>query len=547
MTIPGLFLDLDHPIDIARRFRTAKRPNLIRQNELWYDYTGTHYAEVEHGTIESAVQEYLAGAFVGKMERNGDVSPANVKDGKPKPLPVAPYNVRQVVESLEKLPDVHKPADTYKSPSWLTGKDRPHVVLPCRNGLLDLEKRKLLDHTPEFFCTYCLDLEYKPDVPVPARWLTFLSEVYTGRQHLIDALQEAFGYIISGDRSLEKGFYFRGVSGSGKGVIFRVAEGLVGTQNTETLSYGGSESTLGEKHGLAHVENALLLQIPDVTFGKHDGGHKQSTTRLKEILSNDRTLVRPLYGKAVSMRLPGAMMMASNDIPNFGTNADALARRWLFWPHDVSFKDDSVRDDTLKKPDKSPLLTVEALTGILNWSLAGLDRLNKRGRFEEWPESLAIKREMLRQSNLTVAFITDCCTLAPGRHVEKSTLHHVYRDWCADRDKDWKSEEHFSAQLTIAANMIGATLSDKRGTRDADGNRPREWVGISLNRKKHVAYYEHDAELIEMLSPDGKPCLDSIVYDATSGRPVPKQWTANPHERKQASPFDDDDGEEGGS
>jgi len=550
MTIPGLFLDLDHPIDVARRFRKTRRPNLIQQNGIWYDYTGTCYAEIEGATVKSAVQDYLAGAFVGAMQRDGKtVTPANVRDNIPKPLPVAPHDVRHVVESLAALPEVHRPADTYKSPSWLDGRDGdPRSLLPCRNGLFDLTTRELREHSPEFFCTYCLPLNYDPSVPVPQKWLDFLDQVFTGRQHLIDAMQEVFGYAISGDRSLEKIIYHRGVSGSGKGVIFRVAEQLVGEQNTEALSYGGSESTLGDKHGLAHVENALLLQISDISFGHHGPANKAASTRLKEIGGGDKVPVRPLYGQTVSMRLPGLLMLASNDIPNFGTNADALARRLLFFPHDVSFKADGTRDDTLKDPRKSPLLTVEALTGILNWSIAGLDRLKARGRFEEWPESFEIKRRMLRESNHVVAFMINECTTKPGRTVEKTTLHQVYRDWCAENDRDWKTEEHFSGHLQRAADMLGLTLTDRRGARAEDGSRPREWVGICLNAANRVKYYERDAELYADLIGLGieptKAGLDAIKTEPKSGRPIPRTWSPNADERNHASDFEPGDGDE---
>jgi putative DNA primase/helicase len=278
---PLTFLDLDQPLDIAQRFHAEVRPHLIQQNGIWYDYAGTHYKEIEGDTTKSAVQTWLGKAYVGKLMPDGAMLPKLTKAGDPVPLAPQPYDVKHVVDMLAGLPEVHKPASTYKSPSWLNDDDSdPRALLPCLNGLLDIETRELRPHTPDFFCTYCLALEYKPDVPVPPKWLEFLNQTFVGRQHLIDALQEAFGYMISGDRSHEKIFFHRGRVRSGKGVIQSVSRHLVGEANTVSFSFGGSESTLGDKHGLSGAENALLIQIPDISVGNR--ASKGACTRLKE-------------------------------------------------------------------------------------------------------------------------------------------------------------------------------------------------------------------------------------------------------------------------
>jgi putative DNA primase/helicase len=536
MNAPLLFLDLDHPLDVARRFRASVRPYLIRQNGIWHDYVGTHYRPIEDSTIRSAVQDYLGRAFVGKLAINGETMQPVKKDDKPKALGPQPYDVRHVVEMLAQLPEVHKPAATYKSPSWLGVNDGdPRAILPCLNGLFDLDTRELRPHTPEFFCTYCLPLEYKPDVAVPKKWLDTLNEIFAGRQHLVDGLQEAFGYAISQDRSYEKIFYHRGVPRSGKGLIFTVLRHLVGESNTASFSFGGSESTLGDKHGLSGAENALLLQIPDITVGRHTGGHGAACTRLKEISGGDLVPIRPLFSKTEYMVLPGLLQCGSNGIPNFGHDADALAARLLFWPHDVSFK--GREDVTLKDRRKSPFLTVEALTGILNWAVAGLDRLNARGRFEEWPESFEIKRLMLRESNLIVAFIDSECELKSGVSVDKMTLWHAYRDWCAAQGMDFKIEHYFSGELQRAAINLGTVLKDRRAYTD-DGKRPRDWIGIRLNADNRIKYYEHDQEMIDMLSPDGLPTLRTLKTEARSGRKIPKSWSSPEDEREHASGFE---------
>jgi putative DNA primase/helicase len=515
---PAIFLDLDNPLQSAKIFRERVRPYLIKQNGIWYDYAGTHYKEIEGATIKSAVQTWMASTFIPN------------EAGKLIPLVAQPYDIRHVVEMLENLPQVHKPAATYKSPCWLNDDtSNPRAIIPCLNGLLDIETRTLRPHTPDFFCVYCLGLEFKPYVRVPEAWLTFLDQTYNGRQHLIDALQEAFGSIISGDRSHEKIFYHIGRVRSGKGVVQTVSRHLVGEKNTVSFSFGGNESTLGDKHGLAGAESALLIQIPDISVGSR--ASRGACTRLKEISGGDPVPVRPLYARATTMILPGVIQGGSNGIPNFGTDADALAARLLFWDHRNHVEADK-RDLTLKDPRKSKLLSVEALTGILNWSLTGLDRLNARGYFEEWQESRDIKRLMLRESNPIVAFLDAHCEWGAVT-VETTVLHHVYRDYCAGQGIGYKIENHFGQALRLAAQNLGIVL-DMHQPR-TEGGRIREWSGVGLNAANLVEYHEHDPDAVEIA---GGPSIETLATDAR-GRLIPRPWQPPEGERDYSHAFDD--------
>jgi putative DNA primase/helicase len=531
-TKAALPLDVDQPLEWATRFHAEERPNLVRQNLYWYDYTGTHYKKIEPETIASAVQTWLGKAKLANS----------------KPFSPTAFDVANTVKMLALLPEVHKAADTYKSPSWLDGrKGDPRSLLPCLNGLFDLESRDRIEHSPQFFCTYCLPLNYDPTVKTPRKWLRTLLEIYDGRKHLVRAQQEVIGYLVSGDRSREKLIWHTGRPRAGKGLIATVERALVGAENTVSFSLGGNESTLGDKHGLQGAENALLIQIPDAKAKIKVS--VAATTRLKEISSGDPTPVRPLYGPTVSLMLPGLISGNSNGTPNFRSDTDAICTRLLAFPHDRTFADNP--DVTLKNPRKSPLLTVEALTGILNWAMRGLDRLNERGEFAEWPESFEIKREMLRKSNRSVAFIASQCEIKRGTYVEKMDLYHVYRDWCAANGEDFVHENYFSNRLQDAASMLGTELKERRARAD-DDSRPRDWLGIRLTADNRIKYYERDETEYEELVGIGYDPTDAaliaIKTETNSGRLITKTWSAPEDERAHdytpKKAFGDGDGEE---
>ena len=105
-------------------------------------------------------------------------------------------------------------------------------VVSVVNGLLDVEARRLLPHTPQFFNQTSVPFAYEPDAPAPTRWLQFLDELWPAEPDALKVLGEWFGYVISGRTDLQKIFLMIGPTRGGKGVIARVLTALVGPRTS---------------------------------------------------------------------------------------------------------------------------------------------------------------------------------------------------------------------------------------------------------------------------------------------------------------------------
>jgi putative DNA primase/helicase len=72
------------------------------------------------------------------------------------------------------------------------------------------------------------------------------------------------------------------------------------------------------------------------------------------------------------------------------------------------------------------------LTGILNWSLDGLARLVKQGRFtrpKATDDALATLQEL---ASPVAAFVRDLCEVEPEHEIPVEELWRVWREWAED-------------------------------------------------------------------------------------------------------------------
>ena len=177
----------NEPMKVARQLAREHyqledgTPTLRHWRGGWWQWQGSHWVEVEQRAARAAAYEFTE-------------SRALRDEGRPR-RPWSP-NRHKIADLLEALAaGVHLP-ETVEQPCWIDGGDHDGVIVACANGLLDVERRDLLDHTPAVLQRdeRCRSTTTR-DAVEPARWLAFLRELWGDDPDSIDALQEFFGYV----------------------------------------------------------------------------------------------------------------------------------------------------------------------------------------------------------------------------------------------------------------------------------------------------------------------------------------------------------------
>ncbi|MDQ3476617.1 MAG: phage/plasmid primase, P4 family [Actinomycetota bacterium] len=416
----------------------------------WMRWERSHWAEIENRELESTIYQRLEHAqYVDTSKKVPEL-----KAWEPTRYKVA--NVVDAVAAVAFLPE------TVDAPSWL----RPTHALPagemvaCANGLLHVGTRSLLPLTPRFFNRVAVPFDYDPDAAEPARWIEFLNQLWPEDPDSIKAMQEFFGYVLSGRTDLHKIMLLIGPTRSGKGTIARVLAALIGKGNAA----GPTLASLGTNFGLSPLLGKPLAVVSDARLGR--GDEHQVVERLLSISGEDMLTVDRKYREPWTGKLPTRFLVLSNELPRFGDASGAIAARFVVLSMHQSF---------LGK--ENTRLTTELLAelpGILRWSLDGLDRLS-RSSFTE-PASSADSIIALQDLVSPVAaFVRDCCKVDAGQEVAVAAVFKAWREW-AD------GNGHRPGSVQTFGRDLRAVIPQIRQVRPREGDeRPRTYQGLSLS------------------------------------------------------------------
>jgi putative DNA primase/helicase len=438
------------PMKVARvlareRFERDGLSTLRHWRGGWWEWRNSHWVEVEQRAARAAAYEFTEHAIYQK----GD----DVEAWAP--------NRHKIADLLEALAAIVHLSERVDQPCWLRdGAAGP--IVACDNGLLDVQGRELLDHTPNFFNQTAVPFAYDADAPAPTAWLSFLRDLWDDDQDSIAALQEFFGYVVSGRLDLHKILLLVGPTRAGKGVIARTLTALIGTDNVA----GPTLSSLGADFGLAPLLGKPLAIVSDARLAGR--GSQVVVERLLAISGEDTITVNRKYRDQWTGKLPSRFMVISNELPQLGDASAAIAGRFVTLLLSTSWYG---REDTTLESR-----IAEELTGVLNWALEGLERLERRGRFTK-PSSTDEAYIALQDLASPIgAFIRDRCELDIGNEIPVEELWSAWKSWADDNGHTIGTKQRFGRDLRAAHAPI--KVSQPR-TEDSE-QRPRVYRGITL-------------------------------------------------------------------
>lgn len=325
-------------------------------------------------------------------------------------------------------------------------------LINFQNGVWDIERGELLPHDSKYLQTLQIPHpvgEYKPFTET--RLYDFFKKTKLPKED-IKMLLKYMAYCLTLDYGLKTFMILCGQSNTGKSVLIRFFENLVGKQNVSSLSM----HELNMRFYPSQLYNRLLNSCAD-----NSSLPLSSIENLKKITGGDQ-IMHEKKGKEPFFFVPFCKLIFSfNQLPlqlEEKSNAFYKRMRILFMNNELFLNNDYVND----------LCSEEGVSEIIPYLLHLLP-------VKDIPRTSTSDKyvEALRQDSDSIhAFIAKQCELGSGLSVEKNALYEAYCRFCVDTGRENSKKHSFMRNIR------------SQGFKESRDGKSREylWLGIGLKK-----------------------------------------------------------------
>lgn len=337
----------------------------------------------------------------------------------------------------------------------------PHTdVINLKNGMLDLRKMKLLPHSPTYYSTIQIEMNYDPKATCPL-FIDFLNKIFNDDQELVNLVQEILGYCFVQDIKIQKAFIFLGKGSNGKSVLAEVIRQLIGTVNVANVPL----SELSGRFGMQNLPEKLVNISSENEFDK-----KFNTEVFKRMTGGDAVNVEQKYKTSFNMKLFAKTIILLNRMMDSDDTSLGFYRRLQIIPFNTSFKElkaGEIPVEGVNYMDKN--LTDKLLTeleGILTFALEGLQRL-VRNDFN-LTHSTACEEALndyIAKQNPVIVFYQDMIRRDPMSKVKRSEFRNSFVQWALNNGYEEYASMGASKFMERFKNVLdeeGIHITEKR-------------------------------------------------------------------------------------
>ena len=363
-------------------------------------------------------------------------------------------------ESLSSLRSLVELAKTEKPLSNDgTGWDTDPFLLGVANGVLDLKSAMLRPDRHEDYVTIHSPIEFDTDSQCP-RWEQFLREVFNNDGELIDYIQRAVGYSLTGLVTEQVFHILFGEGQNGKSVFLNILSHVFGPYSY-TLPFSAFEKSQRSaiSNELAESVGKRLITVSEVEETK-----TLNEARLKSMTGGDRQSARFLYGNQFNFKPTAKLWFSVNRKPLVADDSHAIWRRLRLVPFINKFEQ-ADRNLEEKLRAEAPGILLWAVLGCLLWQSESL---------AETPKAISQSSASYRaDSDVIGQFLSQECILGKENTV---LVVEMYRDF-----EKWRDENNFPL---VTRQKFNASLESRGLARKLHGeNRLSTWIGIKKREK----------------------------------------------------------------
>ena len=332
--------------------------------------------------------------------------------------------------------------------------NRDTNLINFQNGVWDIQRQKLIPHDSKYLQTIQIPHKVGDYVKFKdTRLYRFFKKTSLPKED-IKMLLKYMAYCLTLDSGLKTFMILCGQSNTGKSVLIRFFDALIGQQNVSSLSM----HELNMRFYPSQLYNRLLNSCAD-----NSSLPLSSIENIKKITGRDM-IMHEKKGKEPFFFVPFCKLIFSfNQLPlqlEEKSNAFYKRMRILFMNTELFLNNEYVDD----------LCSEEGVTEIIPYLL----HLLPVSSIPHTPMSDRYVEALRQDSDSIHAFIVKHCSVGEEESVEKNSLYEAYCKFCVDNGRESHKKHAFMRNLRSL------------GFREGRDGKSREymWIGIGIRRHR---------------------------------------------------------------
>ena len=359
-------------------------------------------------------------------------------------------------DSMKGSTNMLKSASSMKGVAFPPGAfDKDADLLNTYNCIIDLRTGEMLNHARDYGITRLTKVS-PADVDCPT-WLAFLRRILDNDQDVIDFVQRAVGYSLTGETREQVLFTMWGTGRNGKTTFLNILRKLAGEycKNTDFSSFE-EKKTDQMRNDLARLNRARIVTAvePNETRPLDEG-------IIKRITGDEPITARFLYGEFFDFFPNFKLLLSSNHKIKIRGTDEGVGRRGMMMPFNIRIPKTEIDTQLPEKLERE-------LPGIMHWAWLGAQEWYQTGLR---PPGAVLKANEEYRADMDALgeFLRRCTEPAEGHEVPSKQLFEVYRDWASEvGEKNVMSQRNFvqrlkdRADITWKRKMKGSFFLDLR-------------------------------------------------------------------------------------
>lgn len=333
--------------------------------------------------------------------------------------------------------------------------DRDNWLLGVSNGVVNLKTGLLRDPRREDLITKQAFTIYDPNARCPV-FLGFLTRTMGDKQELVDFIQRAVGYSLTGETTEQCLFFLYGSGQNGKSTLLNAIKEMMGDY---AMQCPAETLMVKQSSGNASNDIARLRGARFVATSETEEGRRFAESMIKQLTGQDTISARFLFAEFFEFLPNFKIWLAANHKPVIRGDDYAIWRRIRLIPFTVTIPPEE-KDSALpeKLRNEWPGILAWAVQGCLEWQRQGLNPPE---------EVLAATEEYKNDMDLLGKWLEECCIVVPQATAKASSLYSSYKQWVED-----------NGGYPISSTKFGLKMGDRGFKKEKSGTMTYHGVGI---------------------------------------------------------------------